>query len=723
MRLSTAVMVAVAWLGLSAAAFGQDEFQAPVPVSATDEAPPAKKPEAPKAEARGTDAGLKAEAAPKAETETTKTEAPKAETETTATESPKSDRGSIKIKIQPQGPPPAAAETDKPLLVSKATDADLEAALTRYRTALAATNLNGAEQAQRELVALKAELGALDLEPFALALMRASNQREQQEDSAGAVGAARAAVEVAPDFPFAHLRLAGAYFAADKTELGRCFSALAATVRTFFADPRYLRPALMDFATSLFFALLATSIAVVGVFFLRRARFFLHDFHHVFPRGIAPWQAYATGAILLTLPLVFRLGVVPQLFALLFAVSLYLTRAERLLVCGLLIALGLSPLAAGEVVTATDFAGTPAEDVYLAERGGVLAASATQKILRRVQTASASYGEVYALGRYELRRGQLDDAISHLKLAGALRNNQAPLLTNLGNALLVKGDFDGAAEMYKTAMAADPNFAPAPFNLSRLHSRRATTLSADGAAKEKLLADDAYRTATTLQPAFSAQPESPEGKPLANLTLLSPPLGTDELKALAAAGGHGDKIQAQLSSFLLGELEPPLSTAYPLILGLAALLFGIGGARISIGSECSKCGRPVCRRCDPELPEKGELCSQCVHVFSRRGAVTGPARVRKQLEIDRFHERTDRISYVLGLACSGAGHLFAGAPVAGATYAFFFLFALCSVFFHEGVVRSPYAEWPLAARLIPVSLLLLAVYLSSLRGLFKRTSE
>ncbi len=620
-------------------------------------------------------------------------------------------------------PPREARAPPKPPLVSRLTDAALEEAFGKWRKATAARDTRAAEAAQKELATLKAELGAADLEAYALAFARASEERERAKDPAGAVGNARAAVELAPDFPFAHLRLAGAYFFADITEPGRIFGALGAAARAFARDPRYLRPAAMDLAASAFFGLLATAIAVVAVLFLRRARYFLHDFHHVFPRGAAPWQTTAVAALLLGLPLVFRLGAVPSLFALVIAVSLYLTLAERLVASALLVLLALVPLVTAEVVNRTDFAGTPAEDVYIAERGGRYATDAAKRILRRVQAGNPTYGELYALGRLEYRRGALDEAIAHFKAAGSLRNSQAPLLTNLGNALLVKGDFDGAAEMYRGAMAADAAFAPPAYNLAQLHGRRAIGLSQDGAAKEKLLHDEALRTATLLDPALSARAEPPEDRPLANLMLISPPLPPEELATLASLSERGVRIRAQLSSSLLGELDPPLAYLYAFGLGLAAVLLGFAARALSISKECQKCGRPVCRRCDPELSRASELCNQCVHVFARKGAVAATMRVRKQIEISRHQDRSDKLSYVLGLVCSGAGHLFSGFPLRGTVYAFFFLCTIFAVLFRQGVLRSPYAELPSAVKLVPAALILAGVYFFSLRGLYKRQSR
>jgi hypothetical protein len=55
--------------------------------------------------------------------------------------------------------------------------------------------------------------------------------------------------------------------------------------------------------------------------------------------------------------------------------------------------------------------------------------------------------------------------------------------------------------------------------------------------------------------------------------------------------------------------------------------------------------------------------------------------------------------------------------VRGALQAFFFFFALAAVLLHQGLVRVPYGGAPPYLKLVPAALLLLGVYVLSLRGL------
>ncbi len=63
-------------------------------------------------------------------------------------------------------------------------------------------------------------------------------------------------------------------------------------------------------------ALLATAVAVVGLLFGERVRYILHDFHHLFPRGLGRWQSIAVAVAVLAMPVLLGLGVVPVLLVL-----------------------------------------------------------------------------------------------------------------------------------------------------------------------------------------------------------------------------------------------------------------------------------------------------------------------------------------------------------------------------------------------------------------------
>jgi len=630
---------------------------------------------------------------------------------------------------QAPGPVPAPAETKRPepgrsfiaLTLPAATDQDLLSVWSRWKKASLAADVKLAESAQKELIALKAELGIADLDAFAIGFARAADAKMLSNDPMGAVGLATAAVELAPDLPHAHLMLAKAYAFADPASPSRYVTELAQAIRGVWIDPRYRHPVIADIGVSVLVAVLATTLAVIAVMFLRIARLLFHDFHHLFPRAAMRWQSAVFACVFLSLPLVLRLGVMPAVLIFFGTAAIYLSMTERAVAFVLIGMVAFTPAAARWLASASSFSGTVGEEVYQLERGGLEASVSAEAIGKRAAEKKAEFEELFALGRYRLRRGQLDAAISHFEAAAAKRSNEPRLLTNLGNAMLAKGDIEGAAESYTTATSVDASLVAPFYNLAVLYSRRAATEAPEVAAKDVQRAQNVTDVVARLQPALIV-PKDTTQELLLNRALLSPGLSSAETLTLADAGDRDSKIESQLSLQLLGNVDPVIGWFYPLAIAIAVAGFGAVLRRGKISKACMRCGRPVCRRCDPQLSSGSALCQQCVNVFVRKNVVEPAVKIRKQIEIAQFRSEKEKLTYAFGLLCSGAGHVFSGLPIRGAIYVFLFLFALANILFRHGVLRYPYGAEPLFTRLAPLAALLIAVYLFSLRGLYKQQS-
>jgi tetratricopeptide (TPR) repeat protein len=626
-------------------------------------------------------------------------------------------------EAKPPVPAPVARPPPPSILAPQVSDADLQATWERWRKAVAARDMEAAQKAQAELLALKDDVAALDLEALSVGLLRVAEGLRKANDESGALRMVEHAVSLSPNLPYARLALAEAYALRSPGDVVRYSGELRAALSVLFKDPRYRRPALADLGAVLLLAVLATAVVVVGVLFLRRVRYFLHDFHHLFPRAVAKWQATTLALLLLIgTPLALRLGLVPVLLILLASVALYLSLAERLVGAGLLVLAALVPTLAGQLARSSTFAGTVAEDVYMLERGGLFAEQVAARVRARHEQKQASFAELFALGRFEARRGHLQDAITHYKLADALRPGHAALLTNLGNALLASGDQDGAARLYAQASGADPSLAAPSFNLAEVYRRRAAVASDDAVISENEKARSALDAAQRLDSSLLLWKRPPDERLLMNRLLLTPPLPEADLPSVEDAA-VAERVEAQLSRRLLGGGSGLMAWGLPVLGAVLAFGWGFAASSVKASRECSKCGRPVCRRCDKELGLASHLCAQCVNVFSRKGGVEARVRARKQIEIERHRQWASGLSYAFGSLVSGAGHLFQGLPVRGALYAFLFLFVVAGVLLRSGVLPSPYGEVPLYLKLAPLLLLLFPLHLMTLRGLYRRQNE
>jgi tetratricopeptide (TPR) repeat protein len=620
----------------------------------------------------------------------------------------------------PSAPVASAARPLPPPLVPTAGDSELLATFRRWQQAERDGATRVADASRKELLALRDELAISDLEPMSMAMLRAASERRKREDIRGSVELATGAAALSPGVPYVYLGLARAQLAEEPFGFGRVASSLRAAAAAFWNDPRYARAALGDFGSALLFAWVATAVAAMAVLFLRHAPVLFHDVHHLFPRAVARWQSAALVLLVLLLPLVFHLGLAVELLVLLAALTLYLSTTERVVALVLVGGLGAIPLVAGKLAAATAFAGTPAEDAYLLERGGLEAAAGAARVRARANVEHASFGELYALGRYEARRGHLAEAQVAFNSASALRPADARLLTEEGNLAFVAGNLDSAAQLYTRANEADPALPDPYWNAAKLHRRRSRSLSDEGVGPELDRAQTALASAVRLDEGLAQRQDPPDEKPLMNLLLLSPSLPRSELALLAEVPGRAGRVRSQASSALLGGLDASSGALVPLGVALALLGFGILRGGRGVSHACDKCGRPVCRRCDPQLSVGSPFCPQCVNVFARRGVVPPLLKVNKEMEVRRHRTRTSRIAYGLGVLCSGLGHVFSGAALRGVGYAFLFLFVAASVVTREGVLRAPYGPAPELLRLFPLALLAAAVCFFSLRGLSRK---
>jgi tetratricopeptide (TPR) repeat protein len=620
---------------------------------------------------------------------------------------------------EPRAPAPAppAAKVVPPVVLARAGTAEILAAFEQFRQASAQADARAAAAAQKALLELKGDLAIVGLDAPSMAFARAAQKRQLARDDLAAVELAQAAVELSPGLPWAQWALAGARFRSEPAEVRGWAGPLFATVGAVVKDPRYRRPALADLGAAAIFALLSTAVALV--LGMGKLRFFLHDVHHLFPRAAARWQTAPLAVLLLSLPLVFRLGLVPVVATVLVAGVLYLGVKERLVAAALLAVLGAAPLLAHAVTEATAFGGTPAEEVYRLERGGTDADAAAEAVRARAGRNEATFAELYALSWYELSRGRLHPASDLMKKAALLRANDPALAVLLGNARFGAGDMEGAAAHFRRARELDPTLAAASWNLSRVHYRNAAQAEDAARAVELERAQAALSQAQLAGPDLLARAQPAEDEHRLNRLLLSPPLPARELSALATVPGAGKRVADQLSWRLLGTTSGPLMWFLPGVLALA--VFGLGALRGPLGASkgCDKCGRPVCRRCDPELGLGSSLCGQCVNVFARKGLVAPQVKLRKQIEVDRYQTRGERLAWLLGIVCSGAGHLVSGGALRGPLFIFGFLFLVSLAVLRDGVLRAPYGELPVWVRLGPAVVGLAVVYLLSLRSLRK----
>ena len=535
-----------------------------------------------------------------------------------------------------------------------------------------------------------------------------------------AVEIATSAVQLSPDLPAAWITLAATYFRADPSDLNRVIDSLISGSRAVMENPRYERALVGEIIANLVFAFILTAVGAVLVLFARVCRLFFFDFNLIFPKGTPSWQSTAFAIVLLLMPIVFRMGVVWTMLIFFAAITYYLSREERIMVALLIGLSGLLPFVAEWGVQQSSFPGTPAEEIYLIERGGLDAKDVVERWKKLAAEDRAPYAGIYALGRYALRRGELSQAIEYFNKALTLKPGDPNSRINLGTAFFLQGDLNNARNLLEGAVE-DAKSPVGYYNLGRTYQRR-IELYRDAVAGEVDKSAQAFSEASNLDPELTKPPADEKLGPVVdgNFIVRTVPLNPEDYLNAFPDDGLGERVGGELRSALLGNVSPRTGAVYPAVLALMIVILGEFRRTLKTSRECRRCGRPVSLRADPDLSPSGVHCLQCVNVFTDKSRAAPALKVRKQLEIARFQSRMERSSRVLGGVWSGMGHLYFGHPFLGVIVAYTFMVSLLALLLHWGLIRTPYDSSP-EMYLVPVAAVLaLLIFILSFRDLARR---
>lgn len=554
---------------------------------------------------------------------------------------------------------------------------ELAALWQARRAALARRDRTLAAQKLEALVLMKKTAGWPNAFVYGEALARESRKLAAAGDLPGGVRLATAAVELAPDRAATHAALGAAYWARG----GAQWAALRATVTAFLIGWRE-PPRRRAHVGNMILILLTSFAAAAGLFSLvalyRHSRTLVHDMHHVFPRGATRLQTGVLGVAILLGPIFFRLGVAWTVLVWVAAMGMYYGRRERISAVVVLVLLAGAPLMLPLVTAYVSYPGSRAEDAYRAVRDvGALAAVA--RIEGRVDKAP---DELYILGLRAYWSGDEDRALERLGAAEKAGADDPELLVELGNLYFHRDEFAQSVNYYNKAVLRDDDHVTAHFNLWRAYSAMANVQKA-GEAHRKAT-DIAYKEVENLKvaakrvgPSYVAADPAPD-------RLLSPDL---------AAGVSSERAARHLWRLIGGKQMPHLYfTAAALACLVMVVVFGWLRAIARPSVACRRCGRPACRRCNPEMQDQKQ-CGQCYHAFVAKGTVDPQVRIKKEIEVHRFQARTAQVRRALSLLVAGTGQLLRGSAIRGLIFFTAFVSGILGMLISLEVVPEPVPTW------------------------------
>jgi len=591
-----------------------------------------------------------------------------------------------------------------------------EALWNAYRKAEERGDTDGALKAWREIRRVRIERNIRSLETVALATVGQGLERLGKGEADRADEDFRGAMSLDPHLPDAYFGLALAEMR--KVPLGilpalsDTFSGLTArlpTMRGRISLRVLLVPVILV-------SLLVTATVFATVMVIRHGALLLHDLEEAMGADRRP---FAMGLVVLALALPAVLfqgyGWLPLWW--LAVLFLYMEGLERIAAALVL----LAGLAVGPVVQ--DMQSRILAQQNPLFRAGILAleggpdARATADLEDAVGKSKDDRDLSYMLGVLYKKAGRYDDA------AGLYRDllqadPQDPIaLNNLANVEFAGAEYGAAIARYKQGIQSTP---PAPvaatfyYNLSLAHLQRFEYQPAQEARSQ------ADRLASGLIRSYDGLWKYDKG----DYAVVDMGLAEDDLWAKFAgtpAGVRQKSVAGKGTGMPQASLLPAVLNRFAgalVIFGVAAVVLWRWRGSRAFTIRCVKCGTPFCVRCHLGGTTAAGLCTQCHHLFVVRDGVSGPARNRKLLEVQKEEERRDRVFRVLSLVAPGAGHLYAQKTPLGLLLAFtwslLLVLALMAGRIFPFTEASSAVEKPWGLGLI--ALLLLAVYILANRS-------
>lgn len=582
---------------------------------------------------------------------------------------------------------PAAAPSAGGIILPAEKSADILAHWTARRDYLADRDERRAEDEVQRVRQLKDDLSVDNLFVIGAALVRESHEALAAGAAALAVSRCRLAVEFAPALPEAHSCLARAMLSENPSSFKAAMNEMTAAFSAAAGDPRVSRAATVNLLGVLLAGVVVAALAFVLVLFVRYAKLYAHDVHHLFPAGARRWQTRMLAAMLLLLPVLLQMGPVPLVLTVLLACALYATTAELVVSLAILVLLAASPFAA-QAIGRIAALGGPAVDVWLVEHG-----QGTGSEVARLQRRAESGNDLavnFALARKAKRDGDLPPAeklfLRALEAPGASALGLAAVHNDLGNVYVLQGETQKAIAHYQNAIELRESLAAPHFNLSRAMAASGGVETLEKVQLEQARALELDRAAVDAFTGGQLQANRKSNKFVMDIALpeevLRPLLESEARVAEPVA----DEVRAQLA----GGLPLGWASALPLLAAAGFLALHLGRGRLRPSGRCERCGREVCRRCDPDARPSESLCAQCVNVFIRRTGVDAAERIHKEYAVQAYHRRRHAIGRILAVL-SGAGHVLMGYPLRGMLYLLLTGSLVASVVLWRGVLHDPIA--------------------------------
>jgi tetratricopeptide (TPR) repeat protein len=511
------------------------------------------------------------------------------------------------------------------------------------------------------------ELGVWNLDAAARALMAG-------EAGVDPLERAYAGVRLAPDLPAGRMALA--------RELWLHGDSPIAAVRTAFgalaAIPRHLEASLW-FAGALLFvlgvSLIAGSMWCITLVGGAAAPHAAHDLGDLLSGSMPAFARVAFLAAAMLVPLTLGEGLLGLCASLMAVGVVYGEMRQRLVLflAALTVILGAFPVVHFAGNTLTAFSADPVAEAAFATAQGF-----THPVDQVRIEAAADYDPLaaQALALRARRAGNLGQADAYYQALLRESREDPVVVNNAANVRLNLGHMESALTFYRRSVELRPD-PIVLFNLSQAHGRafQVEDLSRTLAEAQRLNGD-LVAELTALQGA------EPVG------FVVDLPIDTRQIWRRIFQSNQGERIAAEFrASFAPGRLgEDSLFAAG--VFAAILIVFALLGSQMHRSRWCSRCGRRMCQRCDPEMGG-GTVCGGCMRLFRQSETTDRDLRLARISELRVREERLERFTVAASFLVPGIAGLLAKQPLRCLLGSVCAAIAVLALYWRDGVVPDP----------------------------------
>ncbi|MBI5526889.1 MAG: tetratricopeptide repeat protein [Deltaproteobacteria bacterium] len=617
-------------------------------------------------------------------------------------------------KEEPQAAQPAVEADLKAEMLVKPSEtlADIYAHWEKRRKALDARDFAAAAAELKTITGIRLDIGAPNLFMMAAALVQESRFHLKARDWGLATSLAKAATDLAPGCPAAHLNMGWVVWSQNRSDLVPAFKHVAEAGHAALDDPVTFVALVANGALVLAGGLAMALALFVVVLLLRYARLIVHDLSHLFPPGAPPFFTGGIMGLALFLPVILGAGLIPTIFFWIAAAWIYAAKRERMVAGAALVVLAGIPFLYPSAAVLLDQGESDAAVLYRAWRDAD-ARKDVEQVIAEAKGGSRDYLKLMAGALWLKRAGEYAESEALYQKVLSVSPRDVAGHIDLGNLYLVQDRFNEALAAYNNALSADPQSALAHYNLSKLFFRKGDLDKGHREDQEAKRLDARAVEAIGAHNSPSINRFVADAEPASSL-LLERFLERGSPRRVLITGLLE---RWTLGDFRAGDIPYMVAAAVAAIVGL-----GLACRRFSPSVRCGKCGRPSCLRCTPEVTSP-ETCGQCFHVYVRKDVPDPRLRNVKEFEVRRHASAAALTTRAAALLLPGSGQVLLGSTVAGLCVMGLCAVAAVYLLTRGGPVPGGFADLNSAATWVrgAAGAAALGVYGLSVRAVFRRT--